>query len=91
MAVTDEFLRDWRAPHTLAFGAGAAIAIGALWQFQPAAVIQALTGTIGWVVLGGAVLTVMLSERYGGTVRREPGYFVAGIGMGLVLAAKLFS
>lgn len=91
MAGTDELLRDRRTAHSLAFGVGAVLAIGSIWLVRPAGVMTALDGTFGLLLVGASLLLVLVSERLRETVRREPLYFVAGVSMGAVLGAKLFS
>ena len=90
MVGADQFLADWLSPHSLAFGAGTAMAILALWQSRPAGVFAVLNGAVGIALVVASIALVLLSERYQERLRREPGYFVAGLAMGVVLTARLF-
>lgn len=88
MIEPEEFLSDEDEWHAIALGVGIAIAVGGMWILKPADVISTLNGLIGLIVLGGAVLSIVLGERFQETVRKEPWYFVAGLAFGVVLAAR---
>lgn len=91
MAGSNEFLSDWKTLHSLAFGAGAAVAIGLVWLVGPGGALTTLEGSFGLLLVGASFALVLASERLRETVRREPPYFVAGLTMGAVLGVKLFS
>lgn len=91
MVGADEFLADWTESHSLAFAAGVVAAFVVTWQWRPGGVLASLDSPIGIVVVAAALLLAFMSERYRDAVPREPGFFLSGVAMGVVLAARLFS